>query len=322
MTVVKTTGMQIQSHRDTTMADHRLNPTLRHLQRCYRGEVDFKSIEKLDDVNLMHDLPASRVAEHREKVALRPDDVFVATYPKSGTTWMQQIVKLIACNGVETGVNHDEFVPWIDHMSLEEIESMPSPRFFKSHLPYQLMPGGGDPEKANGKYISVIRNPKDVAVSLYVFMQKVFPSDMAISWEEFLDKYCNGEAIFGTFYAHFLGWWEHRNAPNILIVTFEEMRRDLKSVVGRVCNFLGYNLSEQEIGKIAEQTVFDEMKTNPAANKDYIEPVTFGGTAFMRKGIVGDWRNMFTPKQSAMIDSLVGDKLHGTGLVFDYGLEN
>ncbi len=52
----------------------------------------------------------------------RPTDVFVVSYPKSGTTWMQQIVKLIWNNGMEDGRDIDEALPWIDPMTPAEAE--------------------------------------------------------------------------------------------------------------------------------------------------------------------------------------------------------
>ena len=51
---------------------------------------------------------------------LRPDDLFIVTYPKSGTTWMQQIVKLIRANGVEHGERVDSAIPWVEKLESEE----------------------------------------------------------------------------------------------------------------------------------------------------------------------------------------------------------
>ena len=51
---------------------------------------------------------------------LLPDDVYVVTYPKSGTTWAQQILKLIRNNGVDDGVTIGESVPWLERVGPEK----------------------------------------------------------------------------------------------------------------------------------------------------------------------------------------------------------
>ena len=295
------------------------NATLRSIKRDRESTSDKVSIEKLEGIKLMPNLTAYEVVQLREKMTIRADDVFICTYPKCGTTWMQQIVKLIANNGVETHVNVDVCVPWMELMSLTEIESMSSPRFFKTHLPYQLMAGGGDPANTNAKYIYVLRNPKDVAVSSYHFTKKSYSKSCSISWESFLSIFLEGDVIFGAIYSHYLGWWLHKDASNILFLSYEQMKRDLSSVVTRVSSFLGYNLTDEVIQTIVKQSHFDNMKNNSSANKEYMNPYTPGKTPFMRKGVIGDWRNVFTEEQSAKMDAVITDKLRASGLVFDYG---
>ena len=296
-----------------------LNPTLRLYQRRNEGSIGYDNVETLEGVKLMGGLSASSVIEQKEKMTFRADDVFICTYPKCGTTWMQQIVKLIANNGVDAGNELDVFAPWIEHMLLEEIKSMSSPRFFKTHLPYQLMAGGGDPANTNAKYIYVLRNPKDVAVSSYNFYKKVYPNFLSITWESYLDAFLEGDVSFGAFYYHYLGWWLHKDASNILFLSYEQMKRDLSFVVTRVSSFLGYNLTDEVIQTIVKQSHFDNMKNNSSANKEYMNPYTPGKTPFMRKGVVGDWRNVFSEEQSAKMDAVITNTLRASGLEFEYG---
>lgn len=79
-----------------------------------RGIVDgFITTVGVTEENL-HDL--------QSRLTVEASDVFVATYPKCGTTWMQQIVKLIWNNGVDDGRDVDIALPWIEQMKMEEIE--------------------------------------------------------------------------------------------------------------------------------------------------------------------------------------------------------
>ena len=52
----------------------------------------------------------------------REGDVFVVTFRKCGTIWMQQMIKLIRNRGREDGVDIDGAFPWLDLMSPEEAD--------------------------------------------------------------------------------------------------------------------------------------------------------------------------------------------------------
>ena len=98
---------------------------------------------------------------------------------------------------------------------------------------------------------------------------------------------------------------------------YEQMKADLPSSIRTVATFLGYDIDDAMLNKIAEQCSFTAMKRNDAVNKTSIKP--FENNNFIRKGVVGDWRNHFTAEQSAKMDALVAEKTAGTGLVYDYG---
>ena len=86
-----------------------------------------KFIETGNFINIVQGIPMGPgVTEENVKsiqgFTYRDDDLFIATPPKCGTTWLQQIVKLIRNNGVESGVDTDVAIPWFEVMTLEERE--------------------------------------------------------------------------------------------------------------------------------------------------------------------------------------------------------
>lgn len=97
--------------------------------------------------------------ERLKKLQLYPDDVWIVTYPKSGTTWTQQIVKLIRNNGVPDDTVLTRSIPHpeiVKGLNLDiKIDEMPRPRAFKSHFPYHMMLGG-PPHTTPCKYIYVM----------------------------------------------------------------------------------------------------------------------------------------------------------------------
>ena len=56
--------------------------------------------------------------EPLKHIELYPDDIFICSYPKSGTTWVQQIVKLLLNDGVDDHQNIHKSIPYIESVSM------------------------------------------------------------------------------------------------------------------------------------------------------------------------------------------------------------
>ena len=263
------------------------------------------------------------VLDQLRDLQLYPDDVWVVTYPKCGTTWSQQIMRLIRNKGVLDDRKVDFAVPWsegIERLHFKaanfSFDKVKRPRDFSSHLPYDLIPFG-PPYDTPCRYIYVARNPKDVAVSCF-FHNKVryFPN---LEWDAFWKMYIEGRVEFGKYIDHLLSWLPHKDDENVLFLTYESMKKDLKQAVSKMATFMGENLSDDIIAKIADMTTFENMKKDNTAN--YSWQVMFqkeGVQPFLRKGIVGDWKNFLTAEQSMQIDAIYAEKLKGTGFAFEY----
>ena len=256
------------------------------------------------------------VLDKLKSFQLYPDDVFVVTYPKCGTTWAQQIVKLIRKNGIQDDVHINMSLPWLEKGRPIEAECIIQPRGFKSHFPYDRFPHG-PPCDTPCKYIYIVRNPKDVAVSFYYHNKAVFFPD--IDRETFFKKFVNGELEFGCYFDHVLGWWHHRGDKNVLFLKYEDMKKDLLGSVSRIASFLEADILHDTLEKIAEQTAFSNMKKNSFCNSPWNQVQRDRSeTNFMRKGIVGDWKNFLTPEQSSELDALYASKLTPAGLEFEF----
>ena len=83
-----------------------------------------------------------------------------------------------------------------------------------------------------------------------------------------------------------------------------------------IANFLNKPLSEDLINRIAEQCSFNGMMKN--ASSFSIPTKTGQAASLLRKGVVGDWKNSFTPELNERFEKEVLAKLKGTGLVFDF----
>ena len=169
--------------------------------------------------------------EELRKFELRSDDVWVVSYPKAGTTWVQHIVRLLQNGGKDDGRKISDAVPYID-MDIKypifsykvDLNELPFPRAFKSHLPYEFMPCGL-PSTKPCKYIYVARNPKDVSVSMYHFYQahNIFPPNT--TWSDFFQTFINGSLPYGSWFDHVLGWWAYKDDHNVHFIKYEDMYR-------------------------------------------------------------------------------------------------
>ena len=124
---------------------------------------------------------------------------------------------------------------------------------------------------------------------------------------------------WGYYFDHVLSWWPHRHEKNILMLHFEDRKKDLKSAIAKIASFIGVHLTDDIVAKIAETTTFETMKNDNTVNYSWLKFYEKEETPrFCRKGIVGDWKNYLTPEQSAQMDAICATRLKGTGLEFQY----
>ena len=250
-------------------------------------------------------------------VRTRPGDICYISYPKSGSTWLAYILVLIVNDGrIPTDRKtlrdclHWVESSWTYPRSDDELEALPSPRIFKSHMPYH-MALGGDPEQNPCKYIYIARNPKDVAVSYYFFeREKSWSGHYSGSWSHWLEMFREGKVQRGSWFDHVLSWWAHRDAPNILFLRYEDLRADFGKELRRIVTFLGRDADKDMLERIRRMASFDAMRKERFSNMHEIEE--FQG--FFRKGEVGSWSEQFTQEQSDAFDALYDEKTRGTGL--------
>ncbi|KAM3932705.1 amine sulfotransferase-like [Leptodactylus fuscus] len=247
-----------------------------------------------------------------EHVLIRDSDVFLVTYPKSGTVWIAQILSLIFNEGHRNGTAHSENGTRITCLEFKadypDFNSRPSPHPLSSHLPYYLMPR--DLRLRKGKIIYVCRNPKDVMLSSYHF-RKLIQSRKSTNWETFIESFMSGKVLYGSWFDHVRGWYTHREDFNIFFVTYEEMKKDLRSAVLKICTFLDVNLDEKAVDTVVEKATFKNMKDDPLASYKFIPNSIIDQSKgdFLRKGIVGDWKNVMTVAQNEIFDKVYKEKM-------------
>lgn len=251
----------------------------------------------------------------REEFQVRDEDVFIVTYPKSGTTWMQEIVPLIVSGGDLTPVitiPNWQRVPWLEHThSKGLLEDRPSPRLITSHFQRRMLPKTFD--KAKAKVIYMVRNPKDALVSYFYYHNIASFLDNPGSFDEFIDKFLEGKVCYGSWFDHIKSWWPEKDKENFLVLTYEEMQQDARNALAKIGEFLGKQLSNDMIDKIKNQTKFNNMKQNNMSNYSFVpsDIINHEKGNFLRKGVVGDWKNHFTEAQTEYFNSVFAERMKG-----------
>ncbi|XP_040169785.1 luciferin sulfotransferase-like [Anopheles arabiensis] len=243
-----------------------------------------------------------------------PDDVWVLSYPKSGTTWIQEMAWLI-CNDLNFEAARAKKIsarfPFLEiglqsaalHFSFKDVKDMPRPRFIKSHLPVSMLPKRYWEVKP--KTIHIRRNPKSVAVSYFYHSQGIHYRG---SMDTFLRSFVREHQFYSPYHAHVIEYHELRDCDNILHVSFEEMKRYLPSVVRKVCQFFGKSYSKAELELLYQHVSFKSMRDNPAVNFENPKGPT-KGEPFMRKGEADGWKKELTPEQIHMLDEWTKERV-------------
>uniref|UniRef100_A0A3Q3JWG4 Sulfotransferase n=1 Tax=Monopterus albus TaxID=43700 RepID=A0A3Q3JWG4_MONAL len=285
-------------------------------------------MSRLDVIEMFHGIsfPGHLHTQDSLQLALKfqfqDTDILITSYPKSGTTWMQEIVTLIFSRGdphLSQTVPNWARAPWLEHYYCAAMLEAASttPRIITTHLPHHLL--GPALQGSKAKIIYVSRNPKDVAVSFYYFHKMANFLPDAGSFAEFLNQFLEGTLHFGSWFDHIKGWTcQTATMNNLLNVTYEEMSMDLHGTIKRIGSFLQCPLVEDEISNCVKHCSFSSMKDNKMVNHTLTpeEIMDHSKGSFMRNGETGDWKNMFTEEQNQCFESVYKSKMQGCTLKF------
>ncbi|CAF4845168.1 unnamed protein product [Pieris macdunnoughi] len=280
-------------------------------------------------------------AEYIYNFKVRPDDIWVVTYPRSGTTWTQEMVWLLE-NGLDFEASkksplYERFpmleltsqIPKvafelikINFMNLanfqglnkavkrpswKDIDEAPSPRLIKTHLPLSLLP----PDLLKARVIYVARDPRDVVVSNYYLHKMITKSLMKGSfiqfWEAFRRDLLPGMPII----SHTNEAWKQRHHPNLHFLFYEDMLQDLPMSIRGVSEFLQRSVTEEQVKKLAEHLTFKNLKKNKNVNNS-----TDSDIQFIRKGESGGWKTHFDAKMELQAEEFMIERLKGQSLKY------
>ncbi len=260
-----------------------------------------------------------RYCEYLERFGARDSDIWVATFSKSGTTWMQMILYQLTTAGDMSFDHLFDVSPWVYYAALRKVEpkTTPDPRILKTHDGYEFMAAN-----SRGRTIYVLRDGKDVAVSWY-------------------HHRCNFRGFEGTFDAHFdeflhdddYNWFDHvrqwlsnpRGRP-VLYVKYEDLQVDFQAAVDRIVGFCDLSPQADVLERVRERCAFTHMKKHenqlaPRAShfdNDPAAPYKIKSAPFLRTAKIGEWSEVLNKEQLLAYRKKFDEVLGDLEIVADY----
>ena len=258
----------------------------------------------------------------------RDDDIIISTYAKSGTTWVQQIISQLLFEGKED-LNVAEMSPWLDlrvpekHIKLSALESQKHRRFIKTHLPVDALVFS-----PKAKYIYIGRDGRDVVWSMYnhhfnanqdwynalnntpgLVGDPIGPPDKSIVqyFEKWLHQ--NGHP-FWPFWENIASWWSIRDLPNVQLLHFESLKKDMPKNIKMIAEFLEIEINDSKWSSILEHCSFEYMKENAVKSVPLGGAFWDGGAkTFIHKGVNGRWRDILEQNLSSEYEKIAAKEL-------------
>lgn len=255
----------------------------------------------------------------------RDDDIVVAAWSKSGTTWVQQIVSQLVYNADEN-IFGQSISPWIDFQltpeAIQHAEAQKHRRILKTHLPIDALVFS-----PKAKYLYIGRDARDVVWSLHHFLMSFtafayqqfeevaartgapmgpIPPDVSDFYRIWLDNDLRTE---NSFWKNVKGWWEIRHLPNVFFVHYANLKADLAEEFRRIANFLNISIDETKFAQMLKHCGLEYMK-DQAGNQQFLQLLfQDGGRTFVNKGTNGRWRDVLSAEEIAKCDEIAANYL-------------
>lgn len=275
-------------------------------------------------------------ANQFKTMTVRPDDIWVTTIPRSGTTLAQELVWLLK-NDLDyekasksvlderyiftglglmrnkgMGAILTEKAPCHGSV-MEALQNEPSPRFIKNHFPLSLLPGN---LLDTAKVVYVARDPRDVAVSCYHLTKllKNGPENFKLFWNLFIKNLLQ----YSPFFPHLKEAWALRHHPHMFFIFYKELSKDMPSCIKRMAKFLDKEVTDEQVVKLCDHLNIDNFRKNESVNSMWLTRRVGDPDAesFIRKGKTGGWREHFDEEMTAQAQQWMRENLSDCDLRF------
>ncbi|XP_004930150.3 sulfotransferase 1B1 isoform X1 [Bombyx mori] len=320
------------------------------LRRLFKTLEDCPGFIRVGPAGYLFSVKFEPEIENIYNIEVRPTDTFIVTFPRSGTTWTQEIVWLLlndldyakaaSLHIVERFVNIGTSIWGLasrktqtykeiemnkeDRRKFEKVivpgcellAAATDPRFIKSHLPLSMLPPN---LIETAKVVYVGRDPRDLVVSLYHFSRLISVPLYTGDFKTFWNMYMNDNVVRAPHLSHVKEAWDLRNHPNMLFLFYEELKQDLPGTIKRIAIFFNKTYTGEQISGLCKHVHIDNFRNNDSVNVNFLSKVDGlipGEEPFIRKGKVGGWRDYFDEEMTKECERWMAKKVEETGIQF------
>lgn len=275
-----------------------------------------------------------------ERASTRPNGpgniVWLASFPKSGNTWMRAIITALATHPHLFGVNKLSsgaqphyvgtargtlglFPQWLDRgeidvlretlvVSQSQAREGTIPALRKTHEIYRR----GDtadpfPLAATRAALLIVRDPRDVASSYSAFFGKNIPEAIdsmgALGTAMALASPVREQTAqpWGSWSSHTLSWLDESVPFPVHLVRYEDLQRDAVATLLPVFTAIGLDCTEEELSDAVERTRFDRLQDSESERG--FRETSPKAERFFRKGRAGGWHDELTEQDILAVEA-------------------
>ncbi|MHA6279845.1 sulfotransferase domain-containing protein [Salinimicrobium sp. CAU 1759] len=226
----------------------------------------------------------------------RAQDVFIAGFPKSGNTWVQNLV-----SGLLFGID-TMYLP--DSLTQELVPDVHYKKVYKRFLDFTCFKTHHLPDEKYRRVIYLTRDPRDVMVSYFFFKKNFFAE---VPFEDMIKP---ERSFLIQWKKHTQEWMKNPYDAEILHIKFEDLVKNTNYELKRMGDFLRINRPEEMLARVVAGNNFQIMqqKENNWGFDNQVDKRNRKGQ-FFRKGEVGSYKYELTAEQISMIEKAVSDEL-------------
>jgi hypothetical protein len=223
----------------------------------------------------------------------------IASYPKSGNTWIRFILASLITGEEATFDNVCQIVPEIERFRSAEFSLPDGKKFIKTHEMWR---------PAYKKSLYIIRDGRDVSISYYYFQKSLGRFEGTFS--EFLKLFIEGRVDgYGGWSGNVRSWVRQceRDPESVCVIKYEDMLSKPIETVRGVVDFFSINASESEIEWAIEGNKASKMKNKEGSSENLANKLGERQLSFVRKAVTNQWKDVFSTEDIELFNQELGE---------------